>query len=249
MSLIFYKSIAGILILLTSLISVAYPIRLRAHPHHNPFLESADAFASGIFLGAALFHLLPDAIAHFAALGNHHYPLAELFCALGFLILLFLERLSQRNFFIFTAPYMIAIILIIHSLIEGAALGANTTLATAAIIFIAIIAHKSSESFALAVILNRSQLALRRIILLVGIFSIMTPIGIALGTILTSFLQVKTGQILTAGFNAFAAGTFLYMSTLHHINHHHRAEDVESLAEFWFLLSGLLVMAILAWWV
>lgn len=249
MSLLLYKSIAGILILLTSLLSVIYPLRRRAHPHHHPFLESADAFASGIFLGAALFHLLPAAIHQFSLLGHDHYPLAELFCASAFLILLFLERLSQRYFFIFSAPYIIAIILIIHSLIEGAALGANTTLSTAAIIFIAIIAHKSSESFALAVTLNRSTITFKRIVLLVGIFSVMTPIGIVLGTTLTFFLQMKAIQALAAGFNAFAAGTFLYMSTLHHLNHHHHAKDIETLNEFWFLLSGLLVMAMLAVWV
>lgn len=247
MSLIFYKSIAGLLIFITSLISVAYPIQMRAHPGHHPFLESADAFASGIFLGAALFHLLPDAISDFSLLGNTGYPFAELFCALGFLLLLFLERLSQRNTLHFTAPYFIAIILIIHSLIEGAALGANTTFAAASILFVAIIAHKSSESFALAVILNRSELALKPIIAIVSLFSVMTPIGIAIGTMMTSHLEFRTGQYLAAGFNAFAAGTFLFMSTLHHINHHHN-HDKESLSEFGFLLTGLVVMALLAVW-
>ena len=68
---------------------------VRARPEHRPSLEAADAFASGIFLGAALFHMLPDAIHEFSSLNDTSYPLAELFCALGFLILLFLERLSK----------------------------------------------------------------------------------------------------------------------------------------------------------
>lgn len=246
MSLILYKAIAGILIFATSLIAVAYPIQLRAHPGHHPFLEIADAFASGVFLGTALFHLLPDAIKEFAVI---QYPLAELFCAAGFLIFLFLERLAQLNYFIFKISYIVAIILIIHSFIEGVALGTNTTFATAFIIFIAIIAHKSSESFALAVILNRSHSSLKHIILIIGTFSIMTPLGIILGSILANMLYAETGRYLAAGFNAFAAGTFLYMSTLHHINHHHRVQDIESLSEFWFLLTGLTMMAALAWWV
>lgn len=246
MSLLFYKIIAGLLIFLTSLVAVAYPIRLQARPGHHIFLEFADAFASGVFLGAALFHLLPDAIKEFSP---YQFPLAELFCAAGFLIFLFFERLSQLNYLLFKSSYIVAIILIIHSLIEGMALGTNTTFSAAFIIFLAIIAHKSSESFALAIILNRSEILLKHIILIVAVFSMMTPLGIIFGSILTDHLHIETTKYLAAGFNAFAAGTFLYMSTLHHINHHHRTQDIESLSEFWFLLSGLGMMAILAWWV
>ncbi len=254
MSLIFYKTIAGILIFITSLVAAIYPIKVRAHPGHHPILELGDAFASGIFLGAALFHMLPDAVHGFSrVLSGVHYPMAELFCAGGFLVLLFLQRLAQCVPHIkqakTTLPYMIALILIIHSLIEGGVLGINMTIATAFVIFIAIIVHKSSESFALAVVLNRSQAPLKITMYIVGIFSLMTPAGIVLGTAMASLMQYKSGQLWTAGFNAFAAGTFLYMSTLHHINHHERMHESENLKEFVLLFIGLGVMALLAKWV
>lgn len=253
MSFIFYKVIAGILIFITSLASVIYPLKLRAHPSHHPILELGDAFASGIFLGAALFHMLPDASYTFnAVLGQAHYPLAESFCAGGFLLLLFLERLAQslpsKFGSVNCVPYTLAFILIVHALIEGAVLGVNDTLSAAFVIFLAIIVHKGSESFALAVILNRSQLTLVRVIGIVGLFSLMTPIGIAIGTVMTTAFQFKSGQLITAAFNAFAAGTFLYMSTLHHINHHARQHEAEGLLEFASLLAGLMVMALLAWY-
>ncbi len=252
MTLLLYKIAAGILIFLTTLLAIIYPIKSRTLPKHNRMLELADAFASGIFLGTALFHMLPDAITSFAAIhATRPYPYAELFCAAGFLLLLFMERLSRY----FAAEknhanalsYMLAIILIVHSLIEGTVLGANSTLATASVIFIAIIAHKGSESFALAVILNRSHLSLGKIINLITIFSLMTPLGISLGAALTSSGINHTG-LLTASFNAFAAGTFLYMSTLHHINHHERGHEKEGFGEFWALLMGLVVMAVLGIW-
>lgn len=254
MSLIFYKTIAGVLIFITSLAAVIYPIKVRACPKHHPLLELGDAFASGIFLGAALFHMLPDAVSGFATiLPDIHYPVAELFCASGFLVLLFLERLAQcvpqlKDTKAFM-PYMIALILIIHSLIEGGVLGINSTLATAFVIFVAILVHKSSESFALAIVLNRSQITLNKMLVIVGVFSLMTPLGIVLGSTMAALLQYKSGQLWTAGFNAFGAGTFLYMSTLHHINHHERMHEAENLREFLFLFIGLAVMALLARWV
>ena len=248
-----YKSLAGALIFIISLIAVIYPIRARIYPTHNRILELGDAFASGIFLGAALFHMLPESIQNFTdIMPSVHYPIAEAICAAGFLLLLFLERLanvsSTEQTSQHTLPYMLAVILVIHSLIEGAALGFNTTFATASVIFVAIIAHKGSESFALAVILNRSQLTMKAIMTTILIFSFMTPLGIALGTSLTSILHSQNGLLITAAFNAFAAGTFLYMSTLHHINHHHRENEKESLMEFGFLLIGLVIMAVIAGW-
>ncbi len=253
MTLTAYKTLAGIFIFLTSILVIIYPIKSRIYPKHNRPLELADAFASGIFLGAALFHMLPDAVKNFSVIyPDNNYPIAELFCAGGFLILLFLERLS--NYFAVTQhhehalSYMLTLILIIHALIEGAVLGVNTTLATASVIFLAIIAHKSSESFALAVILNRGNLTLRRIITIIFIFSLMTPLGIGIGTSVTTTLQSKGSQLFTAAFNAFAAGTFLYMSTLHHINHHHRQHEAESLLEFASLLVGLVIMGVLSIW-
>ncbi len=253
MDLIVYKTIAGVLIFLTTLIVVIYPIKTRAYPTHHHLLELADAFASGIFLGAALFHMLPDAILGFATVEQkNNYPIAELFCAGGFLILLFLERLSHYssggNQHSKTIPYMLALIFIVHALIEGTVLGVNTTFATALIIFLAVLAHKSSESFALAVILNRSNFKLKSILALILVFSIMTPLGILLGTTLTEYLHAQNGVWIAACFNAFAAGTFLYMSTLHHINHHHRQHEAENMVEFFCLVMGLGLMAALAWW-
>ncbi|MES2218221.1 MAG: ZIP family metal transporter [Pseudomonadota bacterium] len=249
MSLITYKIVAAVIILLAGLIGVVYPLKVRAFPTHNPMLEMGDALASGIFLGAALFHMLPDAIKTFNdALPSVNYPLAEFFCAGGFLLLLFFERISgdHHEHHHAAIPYGVALILIIHSLIEGMVLGIYTTFASAVVIFVAIVAHKSSESFALAIILNRSSLSLRHVFILVSVFLLMTPLGIFFGTALTTHLHSEMAQLVTAAFSAFAAGTFLYMSTLHHINHHQREHHGEGLMEFFSLVLGLVVMGLVA---
>jgi zinc transporter 1/2/3 len=250
MNIVIYKALAALIIFMISLAAVIYPIRVRAQPTHNYLLELGDALASGIFLGAALFHMLPNAISDFQmALGNINYPLAELFCAAGFLLLIFFERLSGNSQdYKDTVPYVVAVIIIIHSLIEGTVLGINTSIATAIIIFVAIIAHKSSVSFALAVILNQARVPFRHMFVLITIFSLMTPLGIAIGTTMSIYLHSETGHLVTAAFNAFAAGTFLYMSTLHHINHHKNSHHGEGLWEFFALVTGLSVMAAIAVW-
>lgn len=217
-------------------------------------MELGDAFASGVFLGAALFHMLPEASHEFHDfLEPMHFPLAEVICACGFVLLLFLERLSlnsQRINHKLAIPFVAAVTLIIHSLIEGAALGVNTELATASVLFLAIFAHKASESFALSMMLCRgNHLSSKQLFWIIGIFSLMTPIGIALGTGINSLLQFKHGEIITAGFNAFAAGTFLYMSTLHHINHHQSHHAEYNLLGFLSLLAGLVLMGVIGLWV
>ncbi len=68
-------------------------------------------------------------------------------------------------------------------------------------------------------------------------------------TTITAFMAFKQGVWIAAAFNAFAAGTFLYMSTLHHIHHHQRAHAEEGLSEFFSLLLGLATMGLIMLWI
>lgn len=254
MTLIYYKVLAALLIFISSLIAVIYPIKTHLSTRHNEFLELGEAFASGIFLGVAFFHMLPASISSFHQLyGDIHYPIAELICILGFISLLFLERLALLNSHHkpdLGIPYILTIMLVIHSLIEGAALGVNATFAQAFMIFIAIIAHKGSASFALCVTLMRHKLSLRSICTIVFLFSLVTPIGIFLGTGLNALSYSSNGQLVEAIFNAFATGSFFYMATLHHVQFHKRAaEESHGLWEFFLLVLGLALMGLVAIWV
>lgn len=250
MSLVTYKIIGAVLIFLVSMAAVIYPLKRKHTAWHAEPLELGEAFASGVFLGAAFFHMLPDAIKLFAeALPAITFPLPELVCVGGFLFLLLLERLSLAQTSTRSIPYILAIILIVHALTEGAALGIGSHFSEALMIFIAILAHKGSESFALCMMLLRHELPLKRVIAIILFFSFMTPLGIFLGTWVNAF-TIGTKGMLTAGlFNAFAAGTFLYISTLHHIHFHKHTTEARGLIEFACLVVGVAIMGGIAMWV
>lgn len=247
MTLVFYKTAAAGLIFLISIATVIYPLRRKNTLSHVESTGLGEALASGIFLGAAFFHMLPDAIRIFSrAYPVGAYPIPEAICIGGFLLMLFLERLSLIGHAgTRSIPYILALILIIHALTEGAALGIGNTFSEALMLFIAIAAHKGSESFALCITLLRHQLPTNRVIFIIGFFALMTPIGIGLGTTLT---LGDHSELIAAGFNAFAAGTFLYISTLHHIHFHKHTHDSRGLLELLCLAMGVGAMALIAIW-
>lgn len=248
-----YSILAILAIFLVSIATAIYPLKKLKIKHeidHAESFELGEALASGIFLGVAFFHMLPAAINTFQHLFvDIHYPIAEAICLGGFSILLFLERLSlSRGTFQSPniVPYMLAFILIIHSLTEGAALGISGTGSEAIMLFIAIIAHKSSDSFVLCMILMRYHFPFWRIMTIITIFSLMTPLGVGLGIFFNLYHPVLGGQLAEAIFEAFAAGTFLYIATLHHLRFHQRIEEAQSLLEFSCLMMGLVIMGMVA---
>ena len=252
MSPLLFKFLAGFIILLVTLLCGLSPLRNWWKNTHSHTLGLAEAFAGGIFLGVALFHMLPEANYGFSqAFGQSHYPYANLICALGFMLLLGLENMILRfnqhrpN----PIPYLLAGVLSVHALIEGGALGISETLASTVLIFIAIIVHKGSESLALAAHLARSSTFPKQAIVIFMVFSAMTPLGILAGDFLGEASTGVKNPLLEPIFNSLAAGTFLYIATLHRIHHQHLHETIGNLKEFSAMTVGLVAMAILAIWI
>jgi zinc transporter 1/2/3 len=254
MTLLSFKILAALIILLITLMGGVWPL-LQKTSLQSPKLPifnfpTGEAVAAGIFLGAALLHMLPDAAQAFYQAG-YDYPFPFLIAALSFLLLLSLEHISHSlkghgNALLSSVPLLTATMLSIHSLLEGAAVGIAANFATTIIIFIAIIAHKGAASFALATHLTRSRLALPIILFAFGFFALMTPVGILAGTWVISV--ASSHVLLTPIFSALAAGTFLYIGTLHGLDRAILINHCGKKREFFYMLLGFAAMAVVAVW-
>ena len=234
MSLFTYKWLIAVIIALVTLVSGLESLRFIHRYQH--FLAIGDAVADGIFLGAATFHLFPNAIENFPFGFSEpvSYLITFLLMISGFFLLFFLEqtiihREKERHHenemaderICRASAWMLVGILSVHAFIAGAILGISDTMRTISILLIAILAHKGFESFALMVGLHQS---LKKEVQMRGIlaaFTLVTPVGIILAAFfINSYLHTEVADISMALFSAFATGSFLYIGTLHGDHNH-----------------------------
>lgn len=237
-------------IFLLTIITGFLPLRMVKQDIH--LFGWCDAFASGVFLSTSLLHLLPDAAKKFSASYDSDYPLAYLICVATCILLVIIER----GIFIYNdrhlagnkavVPIFLVLLLSVHSLVEGAAIGTNTNLIEALTIFFAVFAHKGSESFALTVNLHRFGISIKNIRQIIASFSFITPLGIFIASYILYATATDSGSLLTAYFDAIAAGTFLYLGTEHLIE---SKKSFEKISEVIALICGVAMMALVAMWV
>jgi zinc transporter 1/2/3 len=222
-------------VLVAGAIGGALPLRATGEMRAGRFLGWGNALAAGVFLGAGLIHMLPDADEAWRSIG-FDYPMAFGLAALAFVLMLLFEhvllpdsahqamhapsddRFSHMGAHVHShggfEAYAVLTALSIHSFLAGAALGSQVELAGALVIFVAIMAHKTTAGFALGVSLVRSGLPTGRAWAMLSLFAVSTPIGIVTGTVLGEALQGHAQQIVQATLLSLGAGTFAYVATL-----------------------------------
>lgn len=231
-----------------------------AGKHSDALFTLGNAFAGGVFLGAGIIHMLPDAREGFEALlGDVDYPWFALTCAIGFLFILFLERVcfphthgeddiarkpvGKKMLY----PLVLLLVLSIHSVITGIALGTEARIAQAAVILIAVLAHKGTAAFALGVSMLRTGMPRTRFVRTVVFFSGTTPAGIVLGIAVMALVTGRAAQAFEALFDALAAGTFLYVAVVDIIEEEFASRHNQWL-KFALVTAGLGLMAVVAIW-
>lgn len=244
----------------------AFPLYRHRVLDSDRLLGWGNAFAAGVFLGAGLIHMLPDADAAWVALG-WSYPMAFLMAAVAFVLMLLIEHVllpddahqmvhapSGERFAHVTehshgglAAYAVVTTLAVHSFLAGLALGAEPELSGALVIFLAILAHKSTAGFALGVSLVRNQIPSRLAWGLLGLFVAATPVGILVGTLLGEVLEGTDQLTFEATFLSLAAGTFAYVATLD-ILRDEFSEPGRRWSKWSLVVAGTALMGVLALW-
>ncbi|MCV2393885.1 ZIP family metal transporter [Actinotalea sp. M2MS4P-6] len=270
--LVLVKLAFAVLVAAVGLVGTWVPWLLGRRAADDRVLALSDTFAAGVLGGAGLIHLLGSANDLFrTVLPDVSYPIALVLAGAGFLLILLIEAvvvpahpghdavpavagsagLQHELDWHPEGPRSRALVLLVvlslHSVILGVALGAQSAWAGVLVVLVAILTHKGAAAVALGVGYRRAGLSHREALPRLAFFSAMTPLGIVLGTIVGAVLLGTTAQVFEAAFDAIGAGTFLYIAALDIIKtefdgpgHH---------AQKWLATAaGFSLMAVLAFW-
>lgn len=217
----------------------AAPSLRRRKRKPSPLSDLGDPLAGGVFLGAGLLHMLPDAVDGYLAQGVR-YPWPFVICGSVALSLLLLQRLGSGSRAPASLSLFAAAALSIHSLLAGAALGGTSGKAALILLFVALIAHKGAASFSLSRLLAQSQMSRGWAITVQCGFIFALPLGVGLGAAATHLehgSSIVVPAILAAG-----AGTFLYFGGMHRPD----TTDANIWAKSAMAILGFAVMAVVA---
>jgi solute carrier family 39 (zinc transporter), member 1/2/3 len=120
--------------------------------------------------------------------------------------------------------YVATILMSLHSLLAGFALGASTSVSNAFVLAVAIVGHKWVESFALVFKMlrtNQPEEGPARLSIAsksaLCFYSCMTPLGIIVATVLSSAIKTSAAAWFTGISSSVAAGVFVYLGLEHFV--------------------------------
>jgi zinc transporter 1/2/3 len=245
-------------------------------------LSLGNCFSGGVFLGAGLIHMLAEAVEGMREIGPQYEKQAYIYFIVGILLPFAVERIvmsqidtaslisgmgdkegSKKGS---TSMYLLLLMLGVHALIEGAALGVQNNHDDTRAILYAILAHKFFAGFALGVSVMKANLSTWRYLQLITLFALTTPSGILLGVFVSAG---SLNGFWAVAMQSIAAGTFIYVALVEVIteefssdsgghSHGHSHHDLESakvtpgelLSEMWkkfiSLIAGVVITAYFA---
>ncbi|MEZ5063686.1 MAG: ZIP family metal transporter [bacterium] len=197
------------------------------------------AFGTGVLLGAAFLHMMPEAM---HGLGDS----VGLWVLAGFLVIYVLERFvmlhpCEEEHCAFHHMGLAAFLgITLHSLIDGFALGAGLVIPHLSIaVTAAIVLHKLPASVSLSGILLHCRYPRGRIVLMIALFALSTPIGAVISYFV---LRDLSGEALPMAI-AFSSGTFLAIATADLLPQIHS----EPKGRYWNLAALFLGLLVMSW--
>ncbi|EYB85707.1 hypothetical protein Y032_0293g1622 [Ancylostoma ceylanicum] len=139
-----------------------------------------------------------------------------------------------------------AVAMSFHSILEGFALGVQNTTARIVTLFVSLILHKGVEAFSVGLQISKGNSnKLKAVVATILIYSLMTPLGSGLGTLLklSNISPVyKDGAVLIL--ESLAAGTFIYVTFLE-VLAQEKGNEQNSLKQLLAIFIGFAVIAAL----
>ncbi|MEM7145392.1 MAG: ZIP family metal transporter [Verrucomicrobiota bacterium] len=233
------------------------PLARRSGDAKNVSFPNGESFTAGVFLALSLLIMLPSANQVFAQfLPDQPFPWSALVAVTAFLVMLGIDHAAAHARARSqpdadpnaegpapgTIPVIMTLLIMIPSFLLGAAISLSER-ETAVFILIAILAHKSSAGFGLALSMTRSTLSRAQAILLYTLFAAATPAGIIAGTEILQFFDPATLLPVKGIALALASGVFLYMATVHDLERAPLICHCKSIRRFSIMISGLILTA------
>jgi len=169
-------------------------------------------FAGGAFLASAFFELIPEAVCDLG------WPKASLLGGGLILLLAWLDRRAHHPHAEIhghhphggsaASAWVLGGMLGLHSLLEGLALGSIRAAAVQQALGLAILLHKATDTFALAVTMGRQGVSTGGMLAVTVLLSLATPAG----AWMASLSNFSSTHFLHGALSAATAGTFLYLA-------------------------------------
>lgn len=225
-----------------------YPLFRQDKARDSQAIQYGEGFTAGVFLALALTMMLPSSLFLLKkTLPNFDFPLGALIASIAFLGLLAIQHhidnlrksmvTDESELTPAIIPVIMTSMIAVPSFFLGTAFGVSDTSA-ALLIFVAIMMHKSSAAFALALKMVRSTMSRNQVLLSFSLFALATPLGILVGQEIHSWLGSATMTMVKGIILGMAAGTFLYMATLHELRNAPMIAICNSRKGFSFMMAG-----------
>ena len=256
-------------VLVSTLLAALWPATRTRHGQAAG--HTALSVAAGVMLGAAFFHMLPEAI-------REAGPQVSYAVVLGFATIFLLERVVLVHACEMLPEPAVAeagvketahvhvhdpdggddcaehpqtlgltafVGFSLHTLTDGVALGSAVAAAgLGPVVLLAIVLHRIPLSFSLAGVLRHEGRSTGRVLAMVGVFAAMVPVGAGLFLLAARWLTHAGAGAVTPYALAFSAGTFLHVAFSNLLPEIHRRRR-GALPAAAVVAGGLLLMYLL----
>lgn len=144
-----------------------------------------------------------------------------------------------------TRSLILILALSLHRVFEGMTIGLQQTVTSVISLFGAVMCHEMVIGFSLGLQFVRSGFALRRLVVMSLVCSLIMPLGVLIGLVMTEVKSSGSNIDIANGLlQALAMGTFIYVTFFEILQEEVDSEDT-SLGKIVFIAVGFAIMALL----